>query len=225
VSHSPEPEVTDAATVAAYLANRLDPRRAEAFEDYCLRHPDFARQVELDLMLKTGLKQLQMPRKTPFLNARWRAGLGIAAALAVIAACGLLFVSRSQSGTLIAYRSASEVPAQLLGGTRLSATLIRLRGDSAVRRILAPRAAGVLGVRVAPDVKPGRLGYRVGIALEPRVIGRSVTLDSLHPDADGYLEVYLPLAEVADHTLDVTVSSAPADQEEPLSFRLQVAYQ
>ncbi len=87
-----------------------------------------------------------------------------------------------------------------------------------------PRGAGVLLVRVAPDSAPGRLGYAIGIAVEPRVIPRSVSLDALQADADGYVEVYLPLSAVAGKTLRLSVGAAPAGAEEPLSFRLQVSY-
>jgi len=224
VSDSSQLELTAEATVAAYLSNRLDPDRAEAFEAYCLSHPDFARRVELDVFLKVGMKQLQGQDRTRHAGDRRRTGLAIAAGLTLIVGCGLLLLARAQSGVLSAYRSASEVPAQLLAGPRISATLIRLRGDSAVRRVVAPRGAGVLRLRVAPDSAPGPLGYAISVALEPRIISRSVTLDNLHPDADGYIEMYLPLDVVAGQTLKVTVASSPPRGEEAVSFRLQVAY-
>ena len=217
-------DLSDEATVAAYLSNRLDPDRAEAFEAYCLSHPDFARRVELDVFLKVGMKQLHAPSPARHAGHRRRTGLAIAAGLTLIVGCGLVLLSRTHLGALSAYRSATEVPSQLLAGPRVSATLIRLRGDSTVRRVTAPRGAGVLRVRVAPDSPPGSLGYAIGVALEPRIIGRSVTLDNLHTDADGYIEMYLPLSAVAGQTLKVTVASSPATGEAPISFRLQVAY-
>jgi hypothetical protein len=213
-------ELPDEATVAAYLANRLDSARAQAFEDYCLRHPDFARQVEADLLLKAGLKQIQ---GRPGTRRVRRIGLAIAAGLALIVVCGLL-LPRTYFGTLTAYRSAAQVPAALLTGSRVSTTLIRLRGDSTGRRVTVPRDAGVLQVRVAPDSAPGRQGYALGVAVESRVIAQTVTLDNLQADADGYLEMYLPLSDVAGKTLRVTVSASPAGSEAPLTFRLQVAY-
>jgi hypothetical protein len=224
VSDTSQLEFTDEATVAAYLSNRLDSNRAAAFEIYCLSHPDFARHVELDLFLKVGMKQQRAQDQGRRAGHRRRIGLALAAGLTLIVGCGLLLFSRTQPGTLSVYRAATEVPAQLLAGPRVSATLIRLRGNSAVRRIVAPRGAGVLRVRVAPDSPPGRLGYAIGVALEPRIISRSVTLDNLHADADGYIEMYLPLSAVAGQTLRVTVASSPPLGEAPLSFRLQVAY-
>jgi hypothetical protein len=223
--NDPSPhELPDEATVAAYLANRLDSTRAEAFEAYCLRHPEFARRVELELSLKVGLKQLQGQDRVRQAGQRRRIVLAIAASLVLVVGCGLLLLPRAHLGGLTAYRSATEVPSQLFAGPRVSATLIRLREGSEVRRVIAPPGAGVLRLRVSPDAPPGRLGYAVKVALEPRVIPRSVTLDNLHADADGYIEMYLPLADLAGRTLRVTVTSSPSMGEEPLSFRLQVAY-
>jgi hypothetical protein len=224
VSDSSQLELTAEATVAAYLSNRLDPDRAEAFEAYCLSHPDFAHRVELDVFLKAGMKQLQGQDQVRYAGHRRRTGLAIAAGLTLIVGCGVLLLSRAHLGALSAYRSVSEVPAQLLAGPRVSATLILLRGDSAVRQVIAPRGAGVLRLRVAPASPPGRLGYAIGVAPEPRVISRSVTLDNLQADADGYLEMYLPLDAVVGRILKVSVASSPATGEAPVSFRLQVAY-
>jgi hypothetical protein len=224
VNDSSPRESPDEATVAAYLANRLDATRAEAFEAYCLRHPEFARRVELEMSLKVGLKQMQGQDRVRQAGHRRRIVLAIAASLVLVVGCGLLLLPRAHLGGLTAYRSATEVPSQLFAGPRVSATLIRLREGSDVRRVIAPLGAGVLRVRVSPDAPPGRLGYAVKVALEPRVIPRSVTLDNLHADADGYIELYLPLADLAGRTLRVTVTSSPPMGEEPLSFRLQVAY-
>jgi hypothetical protein len=224
VSDSSQLELTDEATVAAYLSNRLDQDRAEAFEAYCLGHPDFARRVELDVFLKVGMKQLRGQTLARSAGQRRRTGLAIAAGLTLIVGCGLLLLSRTHLGGLSAYRSATEVPAQLLAGPRVSATLIRLRGDATVRRVTAPPGAGVLRVRVAPDSPPGVRGYAIGVSRGSSIVPRAVTLDNLHADADGYIEMYLPLSAVAGQTLKVTVASSPANGEAPISFQLQVAY-
>jgi hypothetical protein len=224
VSGSSEHEPPDEATVAAYLSNRLDPTRAQAFEAYCLRHPEFARRVELDLHFKVGFRQMLRPDSLRRTGHRRRTMLAIAAGFILVVGCGLLLLARVHPGALLAYRSATEVPSALLSGPRVSITLIRLRGDSAVHRVIAPRRAGVLAVRVAPDSPPGPVGYAMGIALEPRVMSRSVTLDNLHADAEGYLDVYLPLAGLVGQTLTITLNPSPSTRTESLSFRLQVAY-
>jgi hypothetical protein len=224
MSDTSELDLPDEATVAAYLANRLESTRAEAFEEYCLKHPDFAHRVEADLFLKEGMKQLQRPSRARPVGHRRRISLAIAAGLAVIVVSGLLLLPKATLGSLTAYRSVAAVPAPLLAGSRVSATLIRLRGDATVRRIVVPRGAGVLLVRVAPDSAPGRHGYAIGVVVEPRIIPRSVALDNLQADADGYVEMYLPLSTVAGKTLRLTVTASPATGEVPLIFRLQVAY-
>jgi hypothetical protein len=224
VSGSSLHEPPDEATVAAYLSDRLDASRAEAFEAYCLRHPEFARRVELDLFLKVGFKQMQAPSRDQGTGRRRRPMLAIAACITLVVGCGLLFLRSVHPGAPLAYRSETEVPAPLLSGPRVSVTLIRLRGDSAAHRIVAPRRAGVLAVRVVPDSPPGRLGYTMDVALESAVIPRSVTLDNLQPDADGYIQMYLPLAALAGQTLRIALNPSPAKGTPSPSFRLQVTY-
>jgi hypothetical protein len=218
-------EPPDEATVAAYLANRLTSTAAEAFEAYCLRHPDFARRVELDLLFKEGFRRMQGPEAVRHTGHRRHIILGLAAGLALVVGGGFLLLPSVHPGAPLAYRSAEQVPSLLSSGPRLNITLIRLRGDSGVHRIVAPQRAGLLTIRVAPDAPPGRLGYSMGVALEPAVIPRSVTLDNLHADADGYIKMYLPLAALVGQTFKVTVNPAPATGAESLSFRVQVAYE
>jgi hypothetical protein len=213
----------DEATVSAYLANTLDAGQAEAFEAYCLRHPDFARRVESDLYLRKGLRQIQEPA----VGQRARSGrwvtVAAAAGLTLIVACGLLLFSRAHPLALAAYRSASDVPAAFLSGPRLGITLIRLREGPKEHRIVAPQGTGVLTVRVMPDSPPGPSGYAMEIAFASSVVARSVTVDKLKADPDGFVEIYLPVAAVVGHTLKVTVTPAPTQGGTPLSFRLQVA--
>jgi hypothetical protein len=224
VSGAFELESPDEATVAAYLANRLDAPRAEAFEEYCLRHPEFARRVELDLSLKTGLAQmLESDRKGRARPGR-RAMVAIAAGLVLAVGCGLVFFAREHSGGLVAYRTVTEVPAQILTGPRISITLIRLREGSSVHRIVAPQGAGMLTVRVLPDSPPGAQGYAIAVVPESAVIAKPVTVDGLRVGADGYIRIYLPVAALVGRTLKVTVTPSPSSGGEPLSFRLQVAY-
>jgi hypothetical protein len=223
VSSSSKREPPDEATVAAYLSNRLDGMSAEAFEAYCLRHPDFARQVELDLFLKVGLRQMQGPDAVRRAIQRRRIVLAIAASVILGVGCGLLLPARHPA-TRVAYASANEVPSQLLSGPRVGATLIRLRDGASVHRIVASRGVSLLVLRIAADAAPGRLGYAISVAPEPGVSLGSMTLDRLHADADGYLRIYLPLAALVGQTFRLTVASSPPEGTDALSFRLQVAY-
>ena len=114
----------DEATVAAYLSNQLPEPQAEAFEMYCLDHPEFARMVELDLTMKRGLREIGMRDLKPRAALRYRPPWAIAAALAAVIGCGLLWVWSpfgALTWSLIALRSVSEeVPLQLRGLASMS---------------------------------------------------------------------------------------------------------
>jgi hypothetical protein len=224
VSELYEQDPPGEAIVKAYLANRLDSTHAEAFELYCLRHPEFARRVELDLIFKMGLKHMPGPDRAQVTGAQRRRVFAMAAGLVLLAGGGLLLLARLHAGALVAYRSVTEVPSALLSGARVSLTLIRLRDRSGVHRVVAPRQAGVLAVRVAPDSSPGVAGYAMRVALESGLNPRSVTLDNLRPDANGYLETYLPLAALAGQSLRIAVTPSPPTGAQPVSFQVQVDY-
>ncbi len=137
--------------------------------------------------------------------------------------CGLLLFTRSHPLPLVAYRSATDVPAAFLSGPRLGITLIRLRDGPKEHRVVAPQGTGILSVRVMPDSLSGPSGYAIKVAFDASMIARAVTVDNLKADRDGFVEIYLPVADVVGHTLKVTVTPAPSQGTTPLSFRLQVA--
>jgi hypothetical protein len=213
----------DEATVRAYLVNTLDAARAEAFEDYCLGHPDFARRVEMDLYLTTGFRQIHKASAVQRTRPARRVLFAVAAGLTLIVVCGLLLLLRSHPLPLVAYRSAADVPSALLSGPRVSITLVSLRERSTEHRVVAPQDTGVFALRVMPDSPPGASGYAMGVAFESALIARSVTVDNLKADNDGFVEIYLPVAAIVGHTLRVTVTSAPGSGTPPLVFRLRVA--
>ena len=102
-------------------------------------------------------------------------------------------------------------------------TFLRLRGSDAAHRLVVPRRTGVLQLKIYPDTASGRDGYSAGIALDSIVGTRSVALDRLRTDADGFLELYLPLSDVVGHTLNITLTSDADGSAEPApAFRLQV---
>jgi hypothetical protein len=213
----------DEATVAAYLGNQLPEPQAEAFEMYCLDHPAFARMVELDLTMKRGLREIRKHDLKPRAAVRYRSPWALAAGLAAVVACGLLLAWSHWRDSLVAYRSPSEVPLQLRAGAHVGVTLLRLRGSDATHRTTVPRGSGVLELKIYPDTSAGQEGYSAGIALDSLVGKRSVVLNHLRADEDGFLALYLPLSDVVGHTLNITLttdadrSAAPAP-----AFRLQL---
>jgi hypothetical protein len=185
--------VPDEATVAAYPSNRLEQTRAAASEAYFQDHADFAHEVELDLILKAGLRRKKAQETYHRTSRRRRVMPAIAASLTFAVGCGLWLRRSTPLGGRIAYLSAAEIPVLLLSVPRVSVTLIRQVQASTLHPIVAPQGAGAIVIRVAPDVPPGTAGYAIEVPPESGPTPRSATLDGLRPDADGYIEEYLPL--------------------------------
>jgi hypothetical protein len=213
----------DEATIKAYLSNHLRGARAEAFEAFCLEHPEFSRRVEMDLYLTKGLRHIRDASAAKSTRPARRFGFAVAAGLTAVVACGLLLVSRAHPLGLTAYRSATDVPAALLTGPRVGITLVSLREPATEHRVVVPAGAAVVALRVMPNSAAGASGYAIGVALESALIARSVTLDGLKADNDGFIEIYLPVADIVGHTLRVAVMAAPALGTAPLELRLRVA--
>ncbi len=186
----------DEATVRAYLSNHLQGPRAEAFEAFCLGHPEFSRRVEMDLYLTTGLRRIREASVADSTRPSRRIGLAMAAGLTTVVACGLLLLSRTHPLALTAYRAATDVPAALRSGPRVGITLVSLREPTVEHRVIVPAGAGVIALRVMPNSVAGASGYAIGVALESTVIARSATVDGLQADHDGFIEIYLPVAYI-----------------------------
>jgi hypothetical protein len=55
--------------IEQYLAGRMSEADARAFEDYCVAHPEFAKQVELDQRLKAGLVEVARGSTAEFVRS------------------------------------------------------------------------------------------------------------------------------------------------------------
>ncbi|HEV2700141.1 MAG TPA: hypothetical protein VGV09_00815 [Steroidobacteraceae bacterium] len=214
----------DDATIAAYLSNQLPNHQAEAFELYCLDHPEFSRRVELDLCIKHGLRRIGIRNVIARPVFRFPQRWSMAASLGAVLVCGLLVLLWSQRHIgLTAYRNLSEVPLQMRSGSHFDVTLLRLRGSDATHKVVAPGHSGLLTLKIFPDSAQGIQGYSADIVLASKLGSRSVVLNRLRADASGFLSLYLSLSDVVGHTLDITLtsdngSSAPSAP----AFRLQV---
>ena len=199
----------DEATVAAYLGNQLPEPQAQAFEIYCLEHPEFARKVELDLCFRRGLREIGIrdgapPKARP--RMRWALAAGLAAAVALGVG---LYATFPRPGALVAYSDLREVPPLLRQGVQFDVTLVRLRGTDAVHQVSAPRGSRLLNLKLLPDSAPGPSGYSVTIEAQTHLGSRPLILNGLRPDAEGFLELYLPLAQVSGHRLKISLVSDP----------------
>jgi hypothetical protein len=70
--------------IEQYLSGRLSESEARAFEDHCVEHPEFAKQVELEQRLKAGIAQVARGPTAEFVRSQDPARWQIAAAAAGI---------------------------------------------------------------------------------------------------------------------------------------------
>jgi hypothetical protein len=74
--------------IEQYVAGTMGEAEAEAFEEYCLSNPEFARQVELEQRLKAGLAQVASGSTAEFVRSEsssWKVAMAASVVLAVCA--------------------------------------------------------------------------------------------------------------------------------------------
>jgi len=77
--------------IEQYVAGRLSESEAQAFEDYCLENPEFARQVEYEQRLKAGIAQVARGSTAEFIRAPHPLRWSLAAAASVLLAFVAMF--------------------------------------------------------------------------------------------------------------------------------------
>ena len=214
------PTQPDDSEISAYLANRLNENQAQAFEQYCLEHPNFARDVERELQLKVGLRQLNQPAKVaatipwPSQRTWWPAAL--AASVTIVALVFLEFRPAS-APVFTAFRSLTDLPANLRYASVTGIGLMQLRGDSALASVTAP-VDGVIELRFL--VEPG-LDYSI-VATPNTSADALLKITGLRAAPDGYLKVYVPANQMIGKVWTVTlIPSAIKDHNREQTFRVQ----
>jgi hypothetical protein len=203
-------EVPGETVVADYLANRLSETEAQAFELYCLEHPDFARDVERELALKTGMReadrspaQISVPTRRRRYG-RWR--LALAASVVVLASA--VFIVQyvvDKRPALVAFTSATDVPEQLKRSAISQVWLVRVRGKSAATQVSTP-ADGIVEIRLLPDMESKSGDYSVQISAESPSSTKPLTVGNLRTAADGYLQLYVPARQMIGRTWLISVA-------------------
>ena len=196
--------------VADYLANRLSETEAQAFELYCLEHPDFARDVERELALKTGMReadqsaaQISAPTRRRRYG-RWR--LALAASIVVFAsAVWIIQYAMDKRPALVAFTSTTDVPEQLRRSAISQVWLVRVRGKSAATQVSAP-ADGVVEIRLLPDMESKSGDYSVQISADSPSSTKPLTVGNLRTAADGYLQLYVPASQMVGRTWLISVA-------------------
>jgi hypothetical protein len=213
-------EAPDENKVADYLADRLSDAEAQAFELYCLEHPVFARHVEQELALKTGMRAIRESGDKPLAAAkrnisRWP--LALAASVVILIAAGLLFqYSARQHPRLVAFRSAAELTDQLKHAAVSEVRLARTRGQTTLTQV-SVSDRGIVDIQVLPDFASETGAYTIKMAAEAAGSTQSLLVRDLKPTGDGYLQIYVPAGPLIGRTWLLSVG----DGEHAEAFRLE----
>lgn len=174
--------------IEQYVAGRMSESEARAFEDYCVAHPAFARQVELEQRLKAGMIQVARGPTAEFVRSHQPHRWHMAAAIfgIVLSVATLFYVWHryvpSQSPAILALVDSE---AERLGD---SVRLALVRGDDGKPSL----PAGLVRVEIAGLYDAG---FQYSIALdrmdEKNNIETVATLYGVRPRSPVTLEVML----------------------------------
>jgi hypothetical protein len=213
--------------VADYVANRLSERDAQAFELYCLDHPDFAQHVERELALKTGLRQApvaaaQVGASTSKKRSSGRWPFALAASVVFVGAVVVYQYASHRIPALVAATSVGDLPDKLRRAALSEVRLARMRGQGAATQV-SISASNVVKFQVIPDMTSEAGVYWVRISGEAPSSIKPLTVRGLRPTTDGFLQVYVPAAPMIGRTWVVSVGD-DADAEKGRgeeSFRVE----
>jgi hypothetical protein len=203
-------EAPGEAVVADYLANRLSEAEAQSFEHYCLEHPDFAREVECELALQTGLRQAHQSVAQVGLRTherrygRWP--LALAASVVVLASAVLVIqYSKDKESPLLAFTSTVDIPDHLRRSSLSQVRLVRMRGNEATTQVSAS-INGLVEFQLLPDLSPKSGDYSLQIASESGSSTKPLIVKHLRPADNGYLQLYVPASQMIGQTWLISVA-------------------
>jgi len=198
--------------IEQYVSGRLGSKEAEAFEAYCVIHPEFARQVEFEQRLRAGIQQAGRGPTEEFVRSsrahRWK--IALAASLVVAVTIGLYVWTRG-------------------GMVHSAPALAAVSG--AEHRGPSLRLAMIRGAQSAPALPDGEVrvdivglfdtGFHYTISLDRLEQGKSAeniaTLYSQHPTSPTSLEVMVGSDRLRAGAYTLRVRKQSLD-EEPLDF-------
>jgi len=215
--------------VARYLAGDLNAADAAAFEDYFTRHPEVVDDIESTLRLREGLAVLQERGELERLMrapSRWTLTAATAAALAVLALGGWLWVNRTTSPPVIA-SAVWNLTGENGGPPAVASThiLARMRGAGPVELPLPER--GALELRMMPSTRMPEARFRVmlarwGEANQKTPIGQTQAL----PDPqDGLVTAYVDAARLQAGVYEIELLPETIDEERTAADRFVIRLQ
>lgn len=198
--------------IEPYVAGRLSEAEAQAFEEYCLAHPEFAKQVEYEQRLKAGIVQVARGSTAEFVRSNHPLRWSLAAAAGLLLAIVSIFYlwNHPLAVTTRPVMAAVNTDAQRNGS---SLRLALVRGTESAPTL----QEGIVRIEI---VGLFDLGFHYSVALErlERNNNQTVaTLYSQHPTSPVTLEVMVDSGQLEPGTYSLGIRKQGSD-EEPLDF-------
>ena len=194
--------------IEQYVAGKMDEAEAESFEEYCLANPEFAKQVEFEQRLKSGIKLVAQGSTAEFVRSnnpmRWK----LAASTAALLALSVAFFTWHSNPS-----GARPVLASIAGETQRNGPSMRLalvRGAEAS----ATLQDGLVRVEIVGLFDTG-VHYSVSLdRLEPKKSTRTMaTLYGQHPTSPMTLEVMIDSEQLKPGVYSLRVRKQSSDEE------------
>jgi hypothetical protein len=192
-----------------YIAGRLGESEAEAFEEYCLAHPEFARRVEYEQRLKAGITQIAQGSTAEFVRSNHPLRWSLAAAAGLLLAVFSIFYlwNHPLAVTSRPIMAAVQTDAQRNGA---SMRLALVRGTDSAPTL----QTGIVRVEI---VGLFDLGVHYSVALDKLEQNKKVdtvaTLYSQHPTSPVTLEVMVDSDQLRPGVYSLRVKKQGSDEE------------
>ena len=198
--------------IEQYVAGRMSEAEAEAFEEYCLSNPEFARQVDFEQRLKLGLAEVARGSTAEFVRSNHPMRWNLAAAAAVVVlVIGALFAWQRIVPGRLPVMAAVTTDAERAGP---SMRLALVRGSENI----AALPPGVVRVEI---VGLFDLGVHYIVMLDRLEQSKKVdtigTLNNQHPSSPVTLEVMVDSDRLAAGSYALRVRKQ-ATSDESLDF-------
>jgi hypothetical protein len=192
-----------------YVAGRLGESEAQAFEEYCLAHPEFARHVEYEQRLKAGIAQVSRGSTAEFVRSNHPLRWSLAAAAGLLLAIVSIFYlwNHPLAVTSRPVMAAVQTDAQRNGP---SLRLALVRGTETAPLL----QRGIVRVEI---VGLFDLGFHYSVALDRleqnEKIDTIATLYGQHPTSPVTLEVMLDSDQLPSGSYSLRVKKQASDEE------------
>ena len=195
--------IDDHHVVPRYLADQLSDEEREAFEAYCLAHPEILNDLEAVARLKLGLQALDRSGElNSLMHGRkrvWRLAIAAAVAAVVIAASVILVRPVAKRPLLASLPSALTDEAGKPLPVITKRYVMRMRSGAYDVQLQVPADRQAIELRILSQQSASTDRYalemsRIDEMQPPRPIG---DLEHLTVGPDGYVAVYLDSAQLS----------------------------